>query len=135
MFCDLGFIYNKEDVLDKLLSKSLSSKLSHIRRLKDLHALHLQQNPDYDASAGAAASDTVGRWVCPVSGTNAGTGKPYEPPPLPAGLPRRRRHSGHWPTGYYQGLSDVSLNVCADTSCCADLWFCVSVDTCLASGR
>ena len=45
--CELGYIFSKEEVMKQLLGKTLHSNLSHIRKMKDLFEVKLEQNPDY----------------------------------------------------------------------------------------
>jgi len=54
--CDLGFIYNKEEVMKQLLGKTLHSSLSHVR-LKDLFEIKLEPGP-------AGSED---RFMCPIT--------------------------------------------------------------------
>lgn len=60
--CRLGYLYNKENVLSKLLEKSLPKKFSHIRSMKrDLVEVHFTPNP-------AAGSDSnASPWICPIT--------------------------------------------------------------------
>jgi hypothetical protein len=54
--CDLGFIYNKEEVMKQLLAKMLPSSLSHVR-LKDLFEIKLEPGPE----------GCLDRFMCPVT--------------------------------------------------------------------
>jgi len=84
--CELGFLYNKEAVIEKLLDSkgnkdSDSNKNdigSHIRSLKDVRELELTENPALRHKDGRKSDAIVGdgghndlltsRWVCPIAG-------------------------------------------------------------------
>ena len=58
MVCRLGHLYNKEDLLKRLLEKSMPHNLRHIRRLKDVREAKAQTKENSDHTI------TI---VCPVS--------------------------------------------------------------------
>lgn len=67
--CDLGYILNKEDVIEYLLGKKLPEHLSHIRSLKGLHDATLHPNPAFvPDSLGhtQGADDEASPFSCPV---------------------------------------------------------------------
>ncbi|KAA0188954.1 hypothetical protein HAZT_HAZT003571 [Hyalella azteca] len=71
--CELGRLYNKDEVIKRLLEKSQEScNISHIRGLKDVKELRLTANPAYEGEEQQRGGETVevGRapWICPVSG-------------------------------------------------------------------
>jgi len=61
--CQLGNLYNKEDMLCALIEKTLSSSLSHIRGLKDLRELKFTPNPAYTDD-----KPELCKYVCPLTG-------------------------------------------------------------------
>mmetsp|Transcript_24007 Transcript_24007/g.37646 ORF Transcript_24007/g.37646 Transcript_24007/m.37646 type:complete len:295 (+) Transcript_24007:109-993(+) len=74
VFCDLGFLYNKEAVLKQIALKSLHPTLKHLRKLKDLYNLKPSENPDYDPADGVTnilQAKNEYRFVCPVTGRPA----------------------------------------------------------------
>ena len=50
--CELGYLLNKEDVIELMLSKALPPHLSHIKSLKALHDATLHANPSHRATLG-----------------------------------------------------------------------------------
>eukprot|EP00002_Diphylleia_rotans_P022738 TRINITY_DN4462_c0_g1_i1.p1 TRINITY_DN4462_c0_g1~~TRINITY_DN4462_c0_g1_i1.p1 ORF type:complete len:241 (-),score=58.89 TRINITY_DN4462_c0_g1_i1:215-937(-) len=54
--CRLGFLYNKEAVIQSLLKKTIPQELNHISKLKDVVEIHLERN--------AKSADT---WICPIT--------------------------------------------------------------------
>ncbi|KAJ4460415.1 putative protein RTF2 [Paratrimastix pyriformis] len=71
---EMGNIFNKEAILERLLSKNLPEKLSHIRRIKDLITLRFDRNRAYDfdrAEATKAIDEINPLFVCPVTGEEA----------------------------------------------------------------
>ena len=85
--CELGRLYNKEAIIEKLLENKSGSvengdKLmpdaatEHIKSLKDVKELHLADNPDYDrkskegSSVGGAGflDRNISPYICPVAG-------------------------------------------------------------------
>lgn len=64
--CRLGQLYNKEDLLNALIDKTLSSTCSHIRGLKDVREVHFTANPSYDA-AGEKEGSLLPLFVCPIT--------------------------------------------------------------------
>ena len=68
--CGLGYLYNKEDLIEKMLSKTLPAELSHLRSLKDvcdatLHA-NPQWKPDGEGHRSGADEDEV-PFHCPIA--------------------------------------------------------------------
>eukprot|EP00761_Pharyngomonas_kirbyi_P012996 gb/GECH01013023.1/.p1 GENE.gb/GECH01013023.1/~~gb/GECH01013023.1/.p1 ORF type:complete len:253 (+),score=69.13 gb/GECH01013023.1/:1-759(+) len=59
--CALGNLYNKDEVINSILEKSLPKDLSHIRSLKDLITLKLEKNPDFNPNKGNAP------FLCPIT--------------------------------------------------------------------
>jgi hypothetical protein len=55
--CELGYIFSKEEVMKQLLGKTLHSNLSHIRKMKDLFPIKLEQSPEFDESKSNAKND------------------------------------------------------------------------------
>ena len=70
---ELGYLLNKEDVLELLLSRALPPHLGHIKSLKSLHDAKLHANPAYaaEAAAGHAAGrsedDDEPPFYCPIT--------------------------------------------------------------------
>jgi len=68
--CDeLGNLFNKDALIEVLLSKKLPKNLKHIKNLKDVFPVHLTQNPEYHDG-----DSSCSRWICPISFTEAGKG-------------------------------------------------------------
>ncbi|XP_071536666.1 replication termination factor 2 [Panulirus ornatus] len=69
--CEMGRIYNKEEILTRLLDKSGEPGISHIRGLKDIKELNLTPNPGYrpgGANKGDAYTDhQAAEYICPVT--------------------------------------------------------------------
>ena len=70
--CELGRMYNKEEVLTRLLDRSAESSMAHIRGLKDVKELGLTPNPIPEPAGpltgDAAPEQLSAEHVCPVSG-------------------------------------------------------------------
>ncbi|KAK8729796.1 hypothetical protein OTU49_008327 [Cherax quadricarinatus] len=69
--CEMGRMYNKEEILTRLLDKSSEPGMSHIRGLKDIKELNLTLNPGYKqvgANKGDAYTDhQAAKYICPVT--------------------------------------------------------------------
>lgn len=69
--CELGRIYNKEELLTRLLDRASDAGISHIKGLKDFKELNLTPNPGYKqkgADLGDAYTDNqTSDYVCPVT--------------------------------------------------------------------
>ena len=68
--CDLGYLLNKEDVIEYLLGKKLPAHLAHIRSLKSLHDATLHPNPSFiPTSLGhrQGADDDEPPFSCPIA--------------------------------------------------------------------
>ena len=71
--CELGQLYNKEAVLEMLLSKSKPELASHVRSLKDVVELQLTSKSAKQKAPAAATAETYvdvydAQFVCPVVG-------------------------------------------------------------------
>lgn len=55
--CELGYIFNKEEVMKHLLAKTLHENFSHLRKLKDLFEIKMEHNPDYDDTTSNAKNE------------------------------------------------------------------------------
>ena len=68
--CGLGYLYNKEDLIEKMLSKTLPAELSHLRSLKDVCDATLHANPawkpDGEGHRSGADEDEV-PFHCPIA--------------------------------------------------------------------
>ncbi|KAK4303955.1 hypothetical protein Pmani_024080 [Petrolisthes manimaculis] len=69
--CELGRLYNKEEVLTRLLDRASEAGVAHIKGLKDIRELRLTPTPGYTdegAQKGDAYTDhQAARYVCPVT--------------------------------------------------------------------
>ena len=69
--CDLGYLLNKEDVIELMLSKALPPHLSHIKSLKGLHEATLHANPAHSSEAGhtqgRSEEDEEPPFYCPIA--------------------------------------------------------------------
>ena len=68
--CELGYIFNKEEVMKQLLTKMLHSNFSHIRKMKDLFEIKLAKSPDLDPSkshAETTSNTQTTRFECPIT--------------------------------------------------------------------
>jgi len=59
--CDLGFLYNKEEIIKRLLDKAIDIAFSHIRSLKDVLVLNFTPNPGYEND------HSHSRFICPIT--------------------------------------------------------------------
>jgi len=59
--CELGFLYNKEEIIKRLLDKTVDPAFSHIKSLKDIIKLNFTANPAYEDD------HTHSRFICPVT--------------------------------------------------------------------
>ncbi|MPC07541.1 replication termination factor 2-like [Portunus trituberculatus] len=70
--CELGRMYNKEEVLTRLLDRSAEPAMAHIRGLKDVKELGLTPNPSQvpagPLTGDAAPEQLTAEHVCPVTG-------------------------------------------------------------------
>jgi len=74
--CEMGRLYNKESVIELLLSKDRSAapaRTEHLEKLKDIVELKLTPNPAYNdkrASVGDGmyVDRLVSPWICPITG-------------------------------------------------------------------
>lgn len=74
--CEMGNLYNKEEVLTALLDKKLNEAFSHIRGLKDLKTLIYCPNPAYEAS-NEAEGESPAKYICPVTRTEFSGSLPF----------------------------------------------------------
>lgn len=110
--CELGSLYNKEAVLEALLAKAekpLDERFSHIRSMKDLHAVQLHKNTAYTASATSVETAETG---------DAPLDAPYQCPVTK--LPFNGRHAFYLvrPTGHVvseRALSMMEFKACPVT--------------------
>ena len=66
--CELGYLLNKEDVIELMLSKALPPHLAHIKSLKGLTDATLHPNPAYKEEAGhMQGQDDEPPYFCPVT--------------------------------------------------------------------
>jgi hypothetical protein len=68
---DLGLLCNKEELLERLLTKTMPAHLSHVASLRDFAEATLHPNPHYkgeDVKGGQASEDAEVPFVCPVAG-------------------------------------------------------------------
>lgn len=69
--CEMGRLYNKEEVLTRLLDRSTDASMSHIKGLKDIKELNLTPNPGFKqegANKGDAYTDhQAAEYICPVT--------------------------------------------------------------------
>ena len=74
--CELGNLFNKEEILMNLINKTLNITFKHIRGLKDLKTLkfHRRNGGPTSSSSSSFASSTLGMneesvpFICPVTG-------------------------------------------------------------------
>jgi len=80
--CQLGRLYNKENILELLLDRSTfentdttyydRSNTTHIRSLKDVHELNLTDNPAYKTKSSDMGyvyiDHNISPYICPVTG-------------------------------------------------------------------
>lgn len=64
--CELGNLFNKEDIISALLDRNLNPKFSHIRGLKDIRELNFTPSSTYDASK-EVEGDSPCKYICPVT--------------------------------------------------------------------
>ena len=67
--CELGHLFNKEDILTALIDKTLPEAFSHIRGLKDLKTLQFTNNPHYtDHHNSTNNGENSSLFICPITG-------------------------------------------------------------------
>jgi hypothetical protein len=69
---DLGLLCNKEELLERLLTKTMPAHLSHVASLRNFAEATLHPNPHYKGDGfkgGQAAEDAEVPFLCPVAGT------------------------------------------------------------------
>jgi len=69
--CDLGYLYNKESVIQALINKNMPESFSHVERLKDVIELRLTRNPEAERALVVTQDnpdDFVASWICPITG-------------------------------------------------------------------
>jgi len=69
--CQLGRLYNKEEIINILLNKSQESKsVTHIKSMKDFKEVVLHQNPAWEEAAhrGGENEKFRSQWSCPLTG-------------------------------------------------------------------
>ncbi|EOD27569.1 hypothetical protein EMIHUDRAFT_457121 [Emiliania huxleyi CCMP1516] len=78
---ELGLLCNKEELLERLLSKSMPQHLAHVQSLRDFAEATLHPNPHYAADkaakGGEAAEDREVPFVCPIAGTPMNGRSPF----------------------------------------------------------
>ena len=69
--CEMGRIYNKEELLTRLLDRAAEPSIAHIKSLKDFKELNLTPNPGFKqkgADLGDAYIDNqTSEYICPVT--------------------------------------------------------------------
>ena len=72
--CELGRLYNKEAIIEKLLnakSEGSSQGADHIKSLKDVKELQLEPNPAFKDKAsvgdGGYVDRSISPWICPLT--------------------------------------------------------------------
>ena len=71
--CELGYLFNRQAIVQALLDKSLPPMFSYIRKLKDVVTLHFTVNPDYTSNYVGDSSDywqqdiLGGKYICPIT--------------------------------------------------------------------
>ena len=69
----MGYLFNKEAVIQAIIDKKMPKAFAHIRKLKDVVDLHLAVNPDYSPkytgnSANYWQQDILGgKYICPIT--------------------------------------------------------------------
>lgn len=74
--CQLGRVYNKEAVIERLLDKTqlMPRSAQHIKSIKDIKELNLTPNPSFSrgnssmGDGGAYTDRQVAPWICPITG-------------------------------------------------------------------
>eukprot|EP00939_MAST-03C_sp_MAST-3C-sp1_P000574 g574.t1 len=70
--CRLGYLYNKEALITRLLEQSVPREFKHVKSLKDITTLSLTPNPAFKASKSSTSSsywmcESGGKYLCPVT--------------------------------------------------------------------
>lgn len=71
--CELGYLFNKDVVIQAIIDKSLPPEFSHIRKLRDVVDLKFAVNPDYAPKYKGNSSDywqqdiLGGKYICPIT--------------------------------------------------------------------
>ena len=75
--CQMGNLYNKEDILTALLNKSLNSNFSHIKSLKDLKEIKFTKNPAYVEDNTIDSNIAIAKYICPITGLDFNGNFPF----------------------------------------------------------
>lgn len=78
--CELGNLYNKEEILSHLINKTLNESFKHVRGLKDLKTLKFKLNPIYsnnNNNSSSMDSSSASQFVCPVTGDEFNGALPF----------------------------------------------------------
>ena len=70
--CELGYLFNKDDLLQALLHKRLNEAFAHIRGLKDIRTVSFCKNPDYHPQDADSH-----RFCCPITMTEFSGQHPF----------------------------------------------------------
>lgn len=69
--CEMGRLYNKDEVITRLLEKAEEPLMEHIKGLKDIKELNLTLNPAYEGNGttmgDSHSNDQTAEYVCPVT--------------------------------------------------------------------
>lgn len=71
--CELGYLFNKEAVIQGIIDKNLPPEFSHIRKLRDVTDLHFTVNPSYSSKYVGDAKNywqqdiLGGKYICPIT--------------------------------------------------------------------
>lgn len=104
--CELGRLYNKDEVITRLLNKTqVESNIAHIRGLKDIKELNLTANPSYDVKdeeqkGGESAEELKSAYICPVASLE---------------MNGKHRFGFNWTCGCvlsFRALNEVKSDVC-----------------------
>ena len=74
----MGYLFNKEAIIQGILDKNLPSEFSHIRKLKDVTDLHFTVNPGYVSKYTGDSKDywqqdiLGGKYICPITNETIG---------------------------------------------------------------
>jgi hypothetical protein len=78
VYCELGYLYNKEAIIKRLIEKTIPEAYSHIRSLKDVFPVNFQPNVDYKPTSEVSSLNVVdlaqeSPFACPITGLLVGS--------------------------------------------------------------
>ena len=80
----MGYLFNKDAIIQGIIDKSLPAEFAHIRKLRDVVDLKFATNPDYSPKYEGNSKDywqqdiLGGKYICPITKENIGGKTRYD---------------------------------------------------------